>query len=152
MGSFIENKIIFFFTEEVIKCLTKPAEKIRISCPRGYVIYKPMIVAGSSASQSCNPSPVDCIGSTKEIKRQTDNCFWKKKCLIKLCNVGSIAACKHNVSSTTQPTSHNISYIIIKKVSCIPKGKYQTKLRTLQKKISAMISSLTTRIVIGCHK
>lgn len=111
----------FIYAEEVIKCLTKPAEKIRISCPRGYVIYRPVILAGNSESKICNPSPTDCVGSTKEIKRQTDNCFWKKRCIIKLCKAGTIRTCEHNNPSISPPSSHNITYIIIKQMYCIPK-------------------------------
>ncbi|XP_053393317.1 uncharacterized protein LOC123564675 isoform X2 [Mercenaria mercenaria] len=106
--------------EEVLKCLTKPTEKIRISCPKNHVIYNPVILAGASAGQSCNPAPTDCVGTTKEIKRQAERCFWKKRCVINLCNVGNITACTNKMTARPM-ASFNATYIIIKQMHCIPK-------------------------------
>lgn len=103
--------------EDVLKCLKIPSEKIRLSCPRGYVLYNPVIVAGASASNDCSPDPSDCIGTTREIKRQTERCFWKKKCVIHFCNVGKINACRNNITDSPG----NVTYVIITETNCVPK-------------------------------
>ncbi|KAL4240706.1 hypothetical protein ACF0H5_001497 [Mactra antiquata] len=101
--------------EEVIKCLKETKEKFQISCPRGHVIYNPLILAGTGKHDSCDFSKSECTGLTSSLKRQTNKCFWKKRCFIRLDKTERIPACSDNVTSST------ISYIIIKQKYCIPK-------------------------------
>ncbi|XP_050395030.1 uncharacterized protein LOC126812602 [Patella vulgata] len=66
----------------ISRCLFKRREHIYFSCPKGHVIYRPMIFLGKGNQSTCSYEDGDCIGQSLSVLKQNNKCYWRESCSV----------------------------------------------------------------------
>ncbi|XP_025114248.1 uncharacterized protein LOC112576186 [Pomacea canaliculata] len=68
------------------KCITSRKDKIHVTCPLGYVIYRPVFYVAAHTrhdKESCGFSATDCHGQARDTSVQINKCLWENTCTLR---------------------------------------------------------------------